>query len=272
MEQNYLNLLRRVLNEGQHTMDRTGTGTVSLFGPRLEFDLTKGFPAITTKKLFFRGVVAELLWFIRGDTNIEFLHEHGVRIWDAWADENGDLGPVYGKQLRQVWQYDDRWADIDGCVDQLSQLIEGLKNNPHSRRHLMTTWNVSELHKMALPPCHGIAIQFYVRGGQLDLSMYQRSADLFLGVPFNIASYALLNHMVAHVTGYEPGRLIMNFGDAHIYMNHLEQVTTQMFRTPKKPPVLYLNPDVKNIDDFKLADICLRGYEHYPHLSGEVSV
>lgn len=265
MEQNYLNLLRRVLNEGEHKMDRTGTGTMSLFGPRLEFDLTEGFPAITTKKLFFRGVVVELLWFIRGDTNIEFLHDHGVTIWNEWADENGELGPVYGKQWRSVYR-------DDGHVDQLSTLIDGLKNNPHSRRHLMTTWNVSELHKMALPPCHGIAIQFYVRGDQLDLSMYQRSADLFLGVPFNIASYALLNHMVAQVTGYEPGRLIMNFGDAHIYMNHLEQVTTQMFREPKKPPVLYLNPDVKNIDEFTLDDICLRGYDHHPHLKGEVSV
>lgn len=261
MEQNYLQLLKKVINEGEYKMDRTSTGTVSLFGPRLEFDLTQGFPALTTKKLFFRGVVAELLWFIRGDTNIQFLHDHGVTIWDSWSDEDGNLGPVYGKQ----------WRDWAG--DQLGSIIEGLKNNPHSRRHLMTTWNVGELDQMALPPCHGIATQFYVReGGYLDLSMYQRSADLFLGVPFNIASYALLNHMVAQVTGYKPGRLIMNFGDAHVYMNHLKQVTEQMFRVPKKLPVLYLNPDVKNIDDFKLPDIQMRGYEHHPHLTGEVSV
>ncbi len=261
----YLDLLRHVRDHGVRKDDRTGTGTLSVFGYQMRFDLAAGFPAVTTKRLHWKSVVHELLWFIRGDTNIRYLNEHGVTIWDEWADENGDLGPVYGAQWR-------RWRGPDGRLhDQLAQVVEQIRNNPDSRRLIVSAWNVGELERMALPPCHAF-FQFYVAEGRLSCQLYQRSADLFLGVPFNIASYALLTHMVAHVTGLTPGEFVHTLGDAHIYLNHLEQVETQLAREPYPLPRLRLNPAVKDLFDFTFDDIALEGYRHHPAIPAPVAV
>ncbi len=261
----YLDLLDHVLEHGVKKEDRTGTGTISVFGYQMRFDLSEGFPVLTTKKLHLRSIIHELLWFLKGDTNIKYLNDNRVTIWDEWADENGDLGPVYGYQWRS-------WPAADGRhIDQISRVIDSIQNNPNSRRHLVNAWNVGELDKMALPPCH-IMFQFYVANGKLSLQMYQRSADIFLGVPFNIASYALLLRMVAQVTGLEPGDFVHTFGDAHIYLNHIDQVKLQLTRTPYPLPQLTLNPEVKNIFDFKFDDIRLTGYQSHPHIKGEISV
>ncbi len=261
----YLDLLRHVRDHGVRKDDRTGTGTLSVFGYQMRFDLAAGFPAVTTKRLHWKSVVHELLWFIRGDTNIRYLNEHGVTIWDEWADENGDLGPVYGAQWR-------RWRGADGRLhDQLAQVVEQIRTNPDSRRLIVSAWNVGELEQMALPPCHAF-FQFYVAEGRLSCQLYQRSADLFLGVPFNIASYALLTHMVAHVTGLEPGEFVHTLGDAHIYLNHLEQVETQLAREPYPLPRLRLNPAVKDLFDFTYEDIALEGYRHHPAIPAPVAV
>jgi len=261
----YLNLLDHVLKNGVEKADRTGTGTISVFGYQMRFDLAEGFPVMTTKKLHLRSIIHELLWFLKGDTNIKYLHDNRVSIWDEWADENGDLGHIYGYQWRS-------WPAADGKhIDQISNVIESIKSNPDSRRHLVNAWNVGELDKMALPPCH-IMFQFYVAGGKLSLQMYQRSADIFLGVPFNIASYALLLMMVAQVTGLEVGEFVHTFGDAHIYKNHIDQVKLQLSRNPFPLPQMKLNPDVKNIFDFKFEDIELTGYKAHPTIKGEISV
>ncbi len=261
----YLDLLRHVRDHGVRKDDRTGTGTLSVFGYQMRFDLAAGFPAVTTKRLHWKSVVHELLWFIRGDTNIRYLNEHGVTIWDEWADENGDLGPVYGAQWR-------RWRGADGRLhDQLAQVVEQIRTNPDSRRLIVSAWNVGELERMALPPCHAF-FQFYVAEGRLSCQLYQRSADLFLGVPFNIASYALLTHMVAHVTGLEAGEFVHTLGDAHIYLNHLEQVETQLAREPYPLPRLSLNPAVKDLFDFTFDDIALEGYRHHPAIPAPVAV
>lgn len=262
---NYLELLASVRKSGSFKADRTGTGIFSLFGAQLRYDLSQGFPAVTTKKLFFRSVVTELLWFLRGESNIKFLKENNCSIWDAWADEDGELGPVYGVQWR-------RWPSRDGAeIDQIAQLIEGLKQNPHSRRHLVSAWNVSELDRMALPPCHTL-FQFYVADGRLSCGLYQRSADLFLGVPFNIASYSLLTHMVAQVCGYEVGDFVHSFGDVHVYQNHLEQVDIQLGREPRPLPQLRLDPSIKEIDGFLPNHIELLHYEPHPALRAPISV
>lgn len=261
---NYLNLLKRTLDEGVRKNDRTETGTISLFGPQLEFNLTKNFPAVTTKKLYFHGVVHELLWFLKGSTNIDYLKKNNVNIWDDWADEDGELGPVYGKQWRD-------WKKDATSIDQISSVISNIKNNPHSRRHIVSAWNVGELEKMALPPCH-VLFQFYVNGDYLSCKMYQRSADLFLGVPFNIASYSLLTHMVAQVTGYKPGRFIHTFGDAHIYCNHIEQVQEQLNRTPFPPPTLSLNESITAIDSFERSDIELKNYNSHDAIAAPIAV
>lgn len=257
----YLSLLQRVLNEGTTREDRTGVGTLSIFGPRIEFDLGDGFPLVTTKKVFFRGVVEELLWFLRGETNVRSLQAAGVRIWDEWADENGDLGPVYGKQWRH-WGY----------VDQIANAIHQIRTNPTSRRIVVSAWNVSDLPQMRLEPCH-MFFQFYVtNNNKLDCHMYQRSADLFLGVPFNIASYALLTRMIAQVTGKRPGRLIISFGDAHIYLNHIDEVRMQLARLPRELPDVLLNRDIREIDDFTANDIALVGYSPYPPIKAPIAV
>lgn len=262
---NYLELLRQVRNKGTLKADRTGTGTYSQFGAQLRFDLSTGFPAVTTKKLFFKSVVTELLWFLRGDSNIEFLKENGCSIWDAWADEYGELGPVYGVQWR-------RWPGPDGKNhDQISELVKALKANPDSRRHIVSAWNVSSLEHMALPPCHTL-FQFYVADNRLSCGLYQRSADLFLGVPFNIASYALLTHLIAQVCGYEVGDFVHSFGDVHIYSNHLEQVDEQLSRDPKPLPTLRLDPNIKDIDSFLPNHIDLEGYNFHPALRAPISV
>ena len=261
----YLDLMKKVLNEGTVKADRTGTGTVSLFGAQMRFDLNKGFPLVTTKKLHIKSIVHELLWFLSGDTNIKYLKENKVKIWDAWADENGDLGPVYGAQWRH-------WKNSEGeYVDQITNLIDGIKNNPNSRRHIVNAWNVGELSKMALPPCHAF-FQFYVAEGKLSCQLTQRSADLFLGVPFNIASYALLTHMVAQVCDLEVGDFVHSLGDVHIYSNHLEQVKEQLKRKPKPLPKLKINTDVKNIFDFKYDDFEIIDYQAHPHIKGTVAV
>jgi len=263
--QQYLDLLSKVLNEGVQKNDRTGTGTVSLFGHQMRFNLQDGFPLLTTKKLHTRSIFYELLWFLKGDTNIAYLKENQVRIWDEWADENGNLGPVYGYQWRS-------WPDYDGGhIDQITQLIDSLKNNPDSRRHLLSAWNVGMIDKMALPPCH-ILFQFYVANGKLSCQLYQRSADLFLGVPFNIASYALLTHMIAQVCGLGVGEFIHTFGDVHIYNNHIEQCNLQLTRETRSLPTLQLNPNVKSIFDFEYEDITISDYNPHPHIKGEVSV
>jgi thymidylate synthase len=261
----YLDLLKHVKENGTIKKDRTGTGTKSVFGYQMRFDLSEGFPCVTTKKLHLRSIIHELLWFLKGDTNVKYLQDNGVKIWDEWADENGDLGHVYGYQWRS-------WPAADGgTIDQITNLINGLKNNPDSRRHIVSAWNVADIDYMALPPCHSF-FQFYVAEGKLSCQLYQRSADLFLGVPFNIASYALLTMMVAQVTGYEPGDFIHTFGDAHIYLNHFEQVDLQLSREPRKLPQMKINPEIKDIFGFKYEDFELVNYDPHPHIKGEVSI
>ncbi len=263
--QQYLDLLSRILNEGVHKGDRTGTGTLSVFGNQMRFDLRDGFPLLTTKKLHLKSIIYELLWFLRGDTNVHYLQEHGVRIWNEWADENGELGPVYGHQWRS-------WPDYKGgTIDQITNVLEQIKHNPNSRRMLVTAWNPAEVDEMALPPCHCL-FQFYVANGRLSLQLYQRSADTFLGVPFNIASYALLLQMMAQVTGLEAGEFIHTTGDTHLYSNHLEQAKLQLTRTPRPLPKMKINPDVKDLFAFKYEDFELVDYNPYPHISAEVAV
>ncbi len=280
--QQYLDLLQRILTEGSYKSDRTGTGTYSVFGHQMRFNLADGFPVLTTKKLHLRSIIYELLWFLKGDTNIKYLKDHGVSIWDEWADENGDLGPVYGKQWRS-------WATADGhAVDQISELIEQIKTNPDSRRLMVCAWNVGEVPKMALPPCH-VLFQFYVNNGEISCQLYQRSADVFnngeiscqlyqrsadvfLGVPFNIASYSLLLMMVAQVCGLKAKEFVHTFGDAHIYSNHVEQAKLQLTRTPKPLPTMRINPEVKSIFDFQYEDFTLENYNPDPHIKAEVAV
>jgi len=261
----YLDLLDHVLTSGVKKSDRTGTGTISVFGYQMRFDLFKGFPLLTTKKLHTKSILYELLWFLQGGTNVKYLNDHGVSIWNEWADQNGNLGPIYGYQWRS-------WPTPDGQeIDQISNVIASIKNDPDSRRHIVSAWNVGELDNMALPPCH-IFFQFYVAEGKLSCQLYQRSADIFLGVPFNIASYAYLLQMMAQVTGLQPGELIHTLGDAHIYLNHVEQVMLQLTRDPRKLPKLKINPDVKSIFDFKFEDFTIENYDPHPHIKGEISV
>ena len=261
----YLDLLSHILENGNEKTDRTGTGTKSVFGYQMRFDLQKGFPLLTTKKLHTRSIFHELLWFLKGDTNIKYLHDNKVTIWDEWADENGDLGPVYGKQWRA-------WQGADGKItDQISQVVNQIKNSPDSRRMLVSAWNVGEVEQMALPPCH-IVFQFYVANNKLSCQLYQRSADVFLGVPFNIASYALLTEMIAQVCGLEAGEFIHTLGDAHLYLNHIDQAKLQLSRTPYELPKLKLNPEVKDIFDFKYEDITIENYVSHPHIKAEVAV
>ena len=261
----YLELLNRILTEGVVKGDRTGTGTMSVFGNQMRFNLEDGFPLLTTKKLHFKSIIHELLWFLKGDTNVRYLQENGVRIWNEWADENGELGPVYGHQWRS-------WPDYHGgTIDQISNVVEQLLHNPDSRRMIVSAWNVAEVDSMALPPCHTM-FQFYVANGRLSLQLYQRSADTFLGVPFNIASYALLLQMMAQVTGYMAGDFIHTTGDTHLYLNHLDQARLQLTREPRPLPVMKINPDVKSIFDFKYEDFELEGYDPWPHIKAEVSV
>lgn len=263
--QQYLNLLNRILNEGAKKTDRTGTGTMSVFGNQMRFNMADGFPLLTTKKLHLKSIIYELLWFLRGDTNVKYLQEHGVRIWNEWADENGDLGPVYGHQWRS-------WPDYNGgTIDQIQNVLDMIRNHPDSRRMIVSAWNPAEVEQMALPPCHCL-FQFYVADGKLSLQLYQRSADTFLGVPFNIASYALLLQMMAQVTGLEPGEFIHTTGDTHLYLNHLEQARLQLTRTPRPLPRMRLNPDVHNLFDFKYEDFQLEGYDPWPHIPATVSV
>ncbi len=261
----YLDLLEHVLNKGNERKDRTGTGTIGVFGYQMRFDLNEGFPVLTTKKLHLRSIIYELLWFLKGDTNIKYLNDNKVSIWDEWADENGDLGHIYGYQWRS-------WPTTEGeKVDQISNVIKSIKNDPVSRRHLVCAWNVGELHKMALPPCH-ILFQFYVAEGRLSCHLYQRSADIFLGVPFNIASYSLLTMMMAQVTDLKPGDFVHSFGDAHIYLNHIEQVKLQLTRKPYPLPEMYINPKIKNLFGFEYEDFELKGYKSHPHIKGKISV
>ena len=261
----YLDLMRTILDEGHYKADRTGTGTYSIFGYQMRFDLQKGFPLLTTKKLHLRSIIYELLWFLRGDTNIQYLHDHNVTIWDEWADENGDLGPVYGKQWRS-------WEAPDGrVIDQIASLIEQLKRNPDSRRLIVSAWNPADVDQMALPPCHTM-FQFYANDGQLSCQLYQRSADVFLGVPFNIASYALLTMMVAQVCGLKAKDFVHTFGDAHIYSNHVEQAKLQLSRNPRPLPQMRINPEVKSIFDFQYEDFTLENYDPHPHIKAEVAV
>ena len=261
----YLDLLRRITTEGTRKTDRTGTGTISIFGHQMRFNLEEGFPLLTTKKLHLKSIIYELLWFLKGDTNVRYLQEHGVRIWNEWADENGELGPVYGHQW---WS----WPDYDGgTIDQIANVVDLIRNHPDSRRMMVSAWNVAEVEKMALPPCHTM-FQFYVADGRLSLQLYQRSADTFLGVPFNIASYALLLMMMAQVTGLKAGDFIHTTGDTHIYLNNLEQVELQFSRTPRPLPRMIINPDVKDLLDFRYEDFTLEGYDPWPHIAGVVSV
>ena len=263
--QQYLKLLDRILTEGATKTDRTGTGTMSVFGNQMRFDMADGFPLLTTKKLHLKSIIYELLWFLRGDTNVHYLQEHGVRIWNEWADENGELGPVYGHQWRS-------WPDYNGgTIDQIQNVVEMIKNHPDSRRMMVTAWNPAEVEQMALPPCHCL-FQFYVADGRLSLLLYQRSADTFLGVPFNIASYALLLQMMAQVTGLHPGEFIPTTGDTHLYLNHLDQARLQLTRTPRPLPTMKINPDVKNLFDFHYEDFQLEGYDPWPHIAATVSV
>lgn len=261
----YLDLLQRILNEGVEKTDRTGTGTISIFGHQMRFNLEDGFPLLTTKKLHLKSIIHELLWFLKGDTNVKYLQENGVRIWNEWADENGDLGHVYGYQWRS-------WPDYKGgFIDQIQEAVDAIKNNSDSRRIIVSAWNVGDLGNMNLPPCHAF-FQFYVADGRLSLQLYQRSADTFLGVPFNIASYALLLQMMAQVTGLKAGDFVHTLGDTHIYKNHLEQVQLQLTREPRALPKMRINPDVKNIFDFKYEDFTLEDYDPLPHIKGVVSV
>ena len=263
--QQYLDLMRHVLAHGSEKTDRTGTGTRSVFGWQMRFDLAQGFPLLTTKKLHLRSIIHELLWFLQGDTNIRYLKENGVRIWDEWADENGNLGPVYGHQWRH-------WTTADGReVDQIVQLVEGLKKNPDSRRHIVSAWNPGDVDRMALPPCHAL-FQFYVADGRLSCQLYQRSADIFLGVPFNIASYALLTLMLAQVCGYKPGDFVHTLGDAHLYSNHLEQAQLQLSRETQPLPTMRLNPEVTDLFAFRYEDFTLEGYDPHPHIPAPVAV
>ena len=261
----YLDLLRRILDEGTVKTDRTGTGTKSIFGHQMRFDLEKGFPLLTTKKLHLTSIIYELLWFLRGDTNVRYLQEHGVRIWNEWAGPDGELGPIYGRQWRSWPTYD------GGFIDQIGQAVEAIRHTPHSRRIVVSAWNVAELDAMHLPPCH-LLFQFYVADGRLSLQLYQRSADTFLGVPFNIASYALLLMMTAQVTGLRPGDFVHTTGDTHLYLNHLDQARLQLTRTPRPLPRMVLNPDVKNLADFGYDDFRLEGYDPWPHIAASVSV
>lgn len=261
----YLDLLQRIVNEGTRKEDRTGTGTLSVFGHQMRFNLEEGFPLLTTKKLHLKSIIHELLWFLKGDTNVKYLQENGVRIWNEWADENGELGPVYGHQWRS-------WPNYNGGhIDQIQDIVNALKNNPDSRRMIVSAWNVAEVDQMALPPCHCL-FQFYVANGKLSLQLYQRSADTFLGVPFNIASYALLTMMMAQVSGLKPGDFIHTTGDTHLYLNHLEQAKEQLKRTPRTLPRMVINPKVTSIFDFKYDDFTLEGYDPLPHIKAEVSV
>lgn len=263
--QPYLNLLQRILDEGIEKTDRTGTGTKSIFGHQMRFDLEDGFPLLTTKKLHLKSIIYELLWFLKGDTNIKYLKEHGVRIWDEWADEDGNLGPVYGHQWRS-------WPDYNGgTIDQIQNVINLIKHHPDSRRMMVTAWNPAEIEQMALPPCHCL-FQFYVANGRLSLQLYQRSADTFLGVPFNIASYALLLQMMAQVTGLQVGEFIHTTGDTHLYLNHLGQAKLQLTRTPRTLPQMKLNPDVKSLFDFQYEDFELQNYNPWPHIKANVAV
>jgi thymidylate synthase len=268
----YLDLLKDVLENGERREDRTGTGTLSLFGAQTRYDLSKGFPVVTTKKLHLRSIIHELLWFLKGETNVQYLHENNVTIWDEWTSASGDLGPVYGYQ----WRHWGRpWGPTNGHgegIDQISKLIEGIKKNPASRRHIVSAWNVADLDKMALPPCHAL-FQFYVhQDGRLSCQLYQRSADIFLGVPFNIASYALLTLMVAQVTGLKPGHFVHTFGDVHLYLNHVEQAKLQLSRDPRPLPKMEINPEVTSIFDFKFDDFKLVGYDPHPAIKAEISV
>ena len=261
----YLDLMQKVLNEGQKKSDRTGTGTLSIFGHQMEFNLSDGFPLVTTKKVHLKSIVHELIWFLQGSTNISYLKENGVSIWDEWADEKGDLGPVYGAQWRS-------WPDgNNGTIDQIQNLIQGIKTNPNSRRHIVSAWNPALVDEMALPPCHSL-FQFYVANEELSCQLYQRSADIFLGVPFNIASYALLTHMVAHVCNLKAGKFVHTFGDAHLYLNHLDQAKLQLSRDTKILPQLKLNSEIKNIFDFKFEDIEITNYESHPSISAPIAV
>ncbi len=261
----YLDLLRHILENGTDKNDRTGTGTRSVFGYQMRFDLADGFPLLTTKKLHLKSIIHELLWFLRGDTNVKYLQDNGVRIWNEWADENGDLGHIYGYQWRS-------WPTPDGgSIDQIANVVDQIRRNPDSRRLIVSAWNVADIPNMQLPPCHAF-FQFYVADGRLSLQLYQRSADTFLGVPFNIASYALLLLMMAQVTGLKPGEFIHTFGDVHIYRNHFEQARLQLSREPRPIPRMIINPDVKSIFDFKFEDFTLEGYDPYPHIKAEVSV
>lgn len=261
----YLDLLQDIMDNGTLKADRTGTGTKSVFGRQMRFNLADGFPLVTTKKVHLKSIIHELLWFIAGDTNIKYLKDNGVRIWDEWADENGDLGPVYGHQWRS-------WPTPDGgTIDQLANVVNQIKNNPDSRRLIVSAWNVAEVDKMALPPCHSL-FQFYVADGKLSCQLYQRSADMFLGVPFNIASYAMLTMMIAQVCGLQPGEFVHTTGDTHIYTNHFEQVREQLSRAPKSLPTMHINPDVKDIFAFRYEDFTLEGYDPWPTIKGKVAV
>lgn len=259
-----MDLMQHILDNGVRKADRTGTGSISVFGYQIRFNLADGFPCLTTKKLHLRSIIYELLWFLKGDTNIKYLNDNKVTIWDEWADENGDLGPVYGKQWR-------RWEGKDGTVDQISKLIEQIKKNPDSRRMVVSAWNPAEVDKMALPPCHTL-FQFYVAGGKLSCQLYQRSADVFLGVPFNIASYALLTMMIAQVCDLQPGDFVHTFGDAHLYVNHLEQARLQLSREPRPLPTMVINPEVKDIFSFQFEDFKLENYDPHPHIKAPVAV
>ena len=263
--QQYLDLMRHVLEHGHRKDDRTGTGTLSVFGWQMRFDLAQGFPLLTTKKLHTKSIIHELLWFLRGDTNIRYLKENGVSIWDDWADANGDLGPVYGYQWRS-------WHAPDGrVIDQIAQLVDGLEKNPDSRRHIVTAWNPADIDRMKLPPCHAL-FQFYVADGKLSCQLYQRSADIFLGVPFNIASYALLTLMLAQVCGYQPGDFVHTLGDAHLYVNHLDQARLQLSREPRPLPRLRINPEARDLFAFRFEDFALEGYDPHPHIPAPVAV
>ena len=263
--QSYLALLQHIIDHGVKKSDRTGTGTISVFGYQLRFDLASGFPLLTTKKLHLKSIVYELLWFLRGDTNTQYLREHGVTIWDEWADAQGELGPVYGRQWRS-------WPTADGnTIDQMTEVVQAIQENPDSRRLIVSAWNVGELEHMALPPCH-LLFQFYVADGKLSCQLYQRSADVFLGVPFNIASYSLLTLMMAQVTNLEPGEFILTLGDAHLYTNHLEQTALQLTRTPKPPPTMQLNPDTTSLFDFSYNDFTLLNYHPHPHIAAPVAI